>query len=129
MLDSNIVGPLLNSDARVRARFHAVLGSASISVIVLSELRYGIAKSKSRRANSLGLDRLLQNELPVVPFTEEDAVTAGTLRATMEAIGQRMAPNDLLIGAQALRIGSTLVTTDSDFSRIQGLLIDDWSRP
>lgn len=129
MLDTNIVGHLLNSHAPVRARFSLLAHSATISAIVLPEFRYGIAKSKSRHANTLGLDQLLLNKLAVIAFTEDDAVTAGTLRATMEAIGQRMAPNDLLIGAQALRIGATLVTTDSDFDRIQGLLIEDWTKP
>ena len=129
MLDSNIVGPLMNSNTRVRKRYNAILGSAAISVIVLSELLYGIAKSKNRKANTLGLDRLLQSGLLVAAFTEDDAATAGTLRATLAAGGDVMAQNDLLIAAQALRVGATLVTAGSDFARVDGLITEDWSKP
>ena len=129
MLDTGIVGALLANNGLVRTRLNAVLGSVGISVIVVSEVRYGIAKSRSGVANGLAFDRLLLSGLSVAPFDADDAATAGTLRATLERAGKTMGLYDILIAAQALRIGATLITKDSDFTRVNGLKLDDWTKP
>jgi tRNA(fMet)-specific endonuclease VapC len=52
---------------------------------------------------------------------------AGDLRATLEAAGTPIGPYDLLIAAQALRAGATLVTAKvSEFARVPGLQWQDW---
>jgi tRNA(fMet)-specific endonuclease VapC len=43
---------------------------------------------------------------------EEDARTAGELRATLEGAGTPIGPYDLLVATQALRTGATLVTAN-----------------
>ncbi len=40
-----------------------------------------------------------------------------------------MDENDLWIAATALSLGATLVTRDSDYEGIEGLQIEDWSKP
>ncbi len=53
---------------------------------------------------------------------------AGDLRAALEAAGTPIGPYDLLIAAQALRIGATLVTANvSEFARVSGLVWQDWA--
>jgi tRNA(fMet)-specific endonuclease VapC len=53
---------------------------------------------------------------------------AGDLRARLEASGTMIGPYDLLIAAQALRTGTTLVTANtSEFARVPGLVWEDWS--
>ena len=62
------------------------------------------------------------------PFTEEDAVVAGDLRATLEAAGTPIGPYDLLIAAQALRNDATLVTAKAaEFARVPDLRWQDWA--
>ena len=66
--------------------------------------------------------------IDVAPFAQEDAAIAGDLRATLEAAGTPIGPYDLLIAAQALRTGTTLVTANvSEFARVPGLVWQDWT--
>ncbi len=63
----------------------------------------------------------------VVEFDAEDAMAAGKLRAELERGGVGIGPFDTLIAGQALRRGYTLVTANTrEFSRVPGLLIEDW---
>jgi tRNA(fMet)-specific endonuclease VapC len=55
-------------------------------------------------------------------------VIAGDLRAELERAGTPIGPYDLLIAAQALRSGSTLVTANvREFRRVPGLAVEDWT--
>jgi tRNA(fMet)-specific endonuclease VapC len=70
----------------------------------------------------------LSGRIDVARFEEEDAAAAGDLRATLEAAGTPIGPYDLLIAAQALRTGATLVTANvSEFARVVGLAWQDWT--
>ena len=61
-------------------------------------------------------------------LTEEDAVVAGDLRATLEAAGTPIGPYDLLIAAQALRNDATLVTANAaEFARVPSVRWQDWA--
>jgi tRNA(fMet)-specific endonuclease VapC len=94
----------------------------------LYELWYGVARSERRRENAERLRVFLSGNITVVPFEEEDAATAGELRATLEGAGTPIGPYDLLIAAQALRSGATLITANvSEFARVHGLDWQDWT--
>lgn len=102
--------------------------SIAVSSIVLYELWYGVARSARRRENAERLRAFLSGNINIVPFDEADAASAGELRATLEAAGTPIGPYDLLIAAQALRLGATLVTANvSEFARVRGLPRQDWS--
>ncbi|MDX2257997.1 MAG: type II toxin-antitoxin system VapC family toxin, partial [Hyphomicrobiaceae bacterium] len=59
---------------------------------------------------------------------ENDAKHAGELRAQLAAAGTPIGPYDILIAGQALRHGATLVTaTTTEFARVDGLKLEDWS--
>jgi tRNA(fMet)-specific endonuclease VapC len=131
LLDTNAVIAILKSQpAGVRGRLRrAVSRRASIGVssVVLYELWYGVARSERRRDNAERLRVFLSGNIDVVPFDEQDAVTAGDLRARENA-GTPIGPYDLLIAAQALRSGATLVTANiSEFARVRGLAWQDWT--
>ena len=67
-------------------------------------------------------------DVEVNPFDEEDAKTAGELRATLEAAGTPIGPCDLMIATQALCVGATSVTTNvGESARISGLQRQDWT--
>jgi tRNA(fMet)-specific endonuclease VapC len=132
LLDTNVVIALMkNQPPVVRTRLRRVVtrGSAvAVSSIVLYELWYGVARSERRRENTERLRVFLAGNVNVVPFDEEDAAVAGELRATLERAGTPIGPYDLLIAAQALRGGSTLVTANvAEFARVRGLAWQDWS--
>ena len=62
-------------------------------------------------------------------FEEEDAKTAGAVRASLEAAGRPIGAYDLLMAGQALRNRVTLVTANArEFSRVKGLDWEDWGK-
>lgn len=114
----------------VRDRLRAVLdeggNDVAIFSVVLYELKYGAAGSGAPDKNMERLRRFLAGPMP---FGYEDAVVAGELRAALEAKGTPIGPYDLLIAAQSLRSGATLVTANtSEFTRVKGLALENWTR-
>ncbi len=65
--------------------------------------------------------------IPVLPLDVPADAGYGRIRATLEAAGQTIGLNDLLIGAHAQALGLTLVTDNvREFSRIPGLSVENW---
>jgi tRNA(fMet)-specific endonuclease VapC len=133
LLDTNVVIALVNDRPRaVRERLRRVPSEGfpvSVSAIVIFELWYGVARSKRPSQNAERLRGFLSGNVSIVPFAEEDAIVAGELRAEMAGIGAPIGPYDLLIAAQALRAGITLVTANvAEFRRVRGLVWEDWTR-
>jgi tRNA(fMet)-specific endonuclease VapC len=128
-LDINAVIAVLKNQPAVRTRLRRVAArgaAVAISSIVLYELWYGVARSERRRENAERLRVFLSGTINVVPFDEEDAEAAGDLRSALETAGTPIGPYDLLIAAQALRSGATLVTANaSEFARVRGLVWQD----
>lgn len=134
LLDTNaVVAVLKNRPAEVRERLrHAKADGADlvVSSIVLFELWYGVARSRHRSENAKRLRLFLAGDIGVIRFEDEDAPIAGDLRRTLEAAGTPIGAYDLLIAAQALRTGATLVTANvAEFARVQGLTWQDWTVP
>jgi len=130
-LDTNTVIALLKNQPPVRTRLRRVASRGAVvavSSIVLYELWYGVARSERRRENAERLRVFLSGNIDVRPFDEEDAAIAGDLRSALATAGTPIGPHDLLIAAQALRSGATLVTANvSEFARVRGLVWQDWS--
>ena len=129
LLDTNIVSDLVrNPRGRVTECIRAV-GEArvSTSIIVAAELRYGAAKRASPRL-SAQLEAVLC-ALEVLPFEAPADAAYGRLRADLEAAGRPIGGNDLLIAAQALALGHTIVTdNEREFARIAELPRENWLR-
>ena len=101
-----------------------------VSSIAVFELWYGVGKSTRQDFNRKRLEVFLSGPIVVLPFEDADARTAGALRASLETSGRPIGAYDLLIAAQALRHGLTLVTANvSEFSRVTGLAWQDWANP
>ncbi len=78
------------------------MGDVGISTVTLAELRYGADKSRKLWEGSR---RFEKRGIPIGPL-------------------------DTLIAAHALRLGVALVTNNTaEFSRVNGLTIEDWSVP
>jgi tRNA(fMet)-specific endonuclease VapC len=132
LLDTNAVIALLNDrPALVRKRLRRAVtrgSTVSVSAIALCELWYGVARSGRRRENAERVRVFLSGGIAIHDFAKDDAVTAGDLRATLEAAGTPIGPYDLLIAAQALRCDATLVTSNAaEFARVPNLRWQDWA--
>jgi len=132
LLDTNTAIAIIdNRPQPVRHRYRDAVAageSIGLSSVALFELRYGIARSSRVQGNTERLRVFLSGNIAVVGFEEADAEIAGTLRAALEAKGRPIGSYDLLIAAQALRLGATVVTANvSEFARVPGLLWEDWT--
>jgi len=130
LLDTNIVSDVVR-DPRGRVAEHiARVGEAQVctSIIVAAELRCGATKRGSPRL-ARQLEAVL-GALNVLPFAAPADAVYGEIRTRLEQIGKPIGGNDLLIAAQALALGYTVVTdNEAEFARIDALLRENWSRP
>ncbi|MGS1108745.1 PIN domain-containing protein [Achromobacter anxifer] len=127
LLDTNIISALLRDPDGLAARHVARVGHRKIctSIIVSAELRYGCVKKGS--AKLLAKVESLLAVIPVLPFDVAADAEYGRIRADLEAAGQTIGANDLLIGAHAHALGLTLVTGNTrEFERIGGLAMENW---
>jgi tRNA(fMet)-specific endonuclease VapC len=129
LLDTNIVSDLVrNPQGRITQRVREV-GEARVctSIIVAAELRYGAVKKGSSRL-AAQLERVL-GALDVLPLETPADAAYGQLRVHLEQAGKPIDGNDLLIAAQAIAHGHTLVTdNDRGFARISELQRENWLR-
>jgi tRNA(fMet)-specific endonuclease VapC len=127
MLDTNIISDLIRNPRGRAAKRIARVGEDNIctSIIVAAELRYGCAKSGSKRLLK-AVDDLL-GEIHVLPFEIPADAEYGGIRSELETAGKPIGGNDLLIAAHAHAIGATIVTANTDeFKRIRGLNVENW---
>jgi tRNA(fMet)-specific endonuclease VapC len=129
LLDTNIVSDLVrNPQGKVAQRIRKVgEGRVCTSIIGAAELRYGAAKKASRRL-SAQLKAVL-GALEVLPFGAPADGVYGLLRTRLEQAGTPIGANDLLIAAQALALGYTIVTdNEKEFARVEDLPHENWLR-
>lgn len=104
-------------------------GDLGISTISLAELRFGADKSLNPAKNHAALNSFLV-PLEIADFDASAADQYGTIRANLEQRGLPIGGMDTLIAAHAKSLGIPLVTNNiSEFSRVQGLVLEDWSVP
>ena len=105
--------------------------SIALCSIVLGELNYGAERSDpSKRAFNYRLIAQLRAQFISLPFDDLAAEQYGKERARLAALGTPIGPNDLMIASIALAHRLTLVTHNtSEFSRVVGLVLEDWQTP
>lgn len=128
-LDTNIIIYALNGKyPAIIPHFEQVPSMAIvIPTVVLAEIEYGARKSFDY-AKTIQLYREFMHPFDVAPFTRLAAECYGLIRAELEAKGQVIGANDLLISATAMAENGTLVTHNTrEFSRIARLAVEDWT--
>jgi tRNA(fMet)-specific endonuclease VapC len=129
LLDTNIVSDLVrNPQGRIANKIRSE-GEATVatSIIVAAELRFGAAKSGSLKL-ARQIDSILA-VLPVLPFKAPAEHHYGDIRARLEAVGQPIGANDLLIAAHARALDLVIVTDNiREFKRVPGLKHANWLR-
>jgi len=99
-----------------------------ISSLTIAELEFGIENSKHKETNRIALLKFL-SLFNILYFDDNDAIYYGRLKAQLKKEGKIIGPIDMLLAAQALGNDLIFVTNNVDeFSRIEGLRIEDWSR-
>lgn len=95
---------------------------------MLSELHYGVRKSRWRKTNQSLLDEFLL-DFDTSDYGARAASIHGELRVALEKRGQPIGPMDMMIAAHALSLDATLVTHNTrEFARVKGLRLEDWAQ-
>lgn len=128
LLDTNACINLLNGTSR---RLVERMGKHhpdefGISSMVRAELCYG-----ARRSHHVGrnLDAIAKFTDPFrgVPFDDVCAEEYGVVRAELEALGQPIGPNDLMIAATGRAHSLTVITANTrEFQRVVALRVENW---
>lgn len=130
LLDTDIVSDIVRHPAGRAVQRLAKAGEARVctSIVVACELRFGAAKRGSARL-ARQLDRVL-GLLEALPLEAPAEHRYAEIRRHLERAGTPIGPNDLLIAAQALALGLTLVTGNArEFLRVPGLAVENWLEP
>ena len=129
LLDTNVLSDLVRNPQGRVAQHIREIGEAQVctSIIVAAELRYGAPKKQSPRLTAQ-LEAVL-GALEVLPLEAPVDTTYGAARAGLERAGTPIGANDLLIAAQALALGYTLVTdNEREFAQVKDLPRENWLR-
>ena len=133
LLDTHACIAVINGrPPSVRVRLQKALDAGArvlVPTVAAFELWYGVDKSDRAEANARRVETFFAGPVKLLPFEEEDARSAGRVRATLEVAGKPIGAYDVLIAGQALRQNLTLVTANAkEFGRVKGLLWEDWAR-
>lgn len=127
LLDTDIVSHIVRDPQGKAAQRLLERGAeeAVVSVIVASEIRFGLARGVSRRL----ADRMTQflDRIPILPLEPPVDEHYAQIRHALERSGTPIGPNDLLIAAHARALGLVMVTGNlREFSRVPELEVESW---
>ena len=133
LLDTDTVVELVRANKRtITDRYiEAITAGADlfISIVTVFEFRYGMERSPRQALQKPALERLL-TQITVTPFDEGDAEHTARVKAALAQSGRMIGAYDLLIAGQAMARGWTVVTGNTrEFSRVEGLQVEDWNTP
>ena len=123
-LDTSVAVRFLNGDPEVVSRVLA-LPEIFLSAIVAGELLFGAENSTRSLKN---LPRYLEfiEACVVVPIERKTSVIYAQTRLALKRKGRPIPMNDVWISAHCLEREWVLVTDDSDFDYVDGLVIEHW---
>jgi tRNA(fMet)-specific endonuclease VapC len=130
LLDTNIASYIIKGNfPPVREHLLKVpMSDLAISVITEAELRFGVARLPQAAKLEIAVQEFLLR-VGVLSWGSKAAQQYAQIRTILEHAGEPMGNLDLMIAAQALAVGATLVTNDRVFRRLKGLKIEDWTKP
>ncbi|MCP3892197.1 MAG: type II toxin-antitoxin system VapC family toxin [Desulfobulbaceae bacterium] len=128
LIDTNICIYIMNNHPAevIQAFRNAGVGNIGISSITVSELQYGVFKSKHIKKNTRRLVEFL-SPFEILYYGENESRCYGKIRNQIEKQGNVIGPLDLLIAAHALSNNLILVTNnEKEFNRINSLKVENW---
>ena len=123
-LDTSVAIRFLNGDTAITTRVFAI-PEIILPMVVVGELLFGAENSARPLQN---LPRYLEfiSACIVMPLGRETAATYARTRLALKRQGRPIPMNDVWIAAQCLEHGWVLVTDDTDFDYVDGLMLEHW---
>ena len=128
--DANIcIAYMRGKNEELRDKFDAIPPECiKIPAIVKGELLTGAEKSK-RQYETFAETFAFCEPYEIVPFEDSILLTYAKIRAALELKGQKIGANDTIIAATVLAKNGILVTNNTkEFSRVDGLQLEDWTQ-
>lgn len=124
-LDTSVAIRFLNGDAAITKRLLA-LPEIVLPTVVVGELLFG-AENSTRPLQNLPWYMEFISACTVVALGRETATIYAKTRLALKRKGRPIPMNDVWIAAQCLEHGLVLVTNDTDFDYVDGLILERWS--
>jgi tRNA(fMet)-specific endonuclease VapC len=130
LLDTNTASYVIKGNVpHVRNNLRRIpMAEVGISTITEAELRFGVVRKAGATRLQIAVEEFLVR-VEIVPWDSSAAQQYAIMRSLLEDSGTPMGALDMLIAAQALAIGATLVTHDRVFQRVKHLNLQDWTKP
>lgn len=123
-LDTSVAIRFLNGDTVITERVLA-LPEIVLPVVVVGELLFG-AENSTRPLQNLPRYLEFVSACVVMPLGRETATTYAQTRLALKHKGRPIPMNDVWIAAQCLEHAWVLVTDDTDFDYVDGLMLEHW---
>jgi tRNA(fMet)-specific endonuclease VapC len=123
-LDTSAAVRFLNGDVKMTERV-LLLPEVILPMIVVGELLFGAENSTRPLKN---LPRYLEfiSACTVESLGKDAAILYAQTRLQLKRKGRPIPMNDIWIVAQCLERGWILVTDDTDFNYVDGLILEHW---
>ena len=132
LLDTTAFSDLMREQPQTQTRLAALAPDETLSIctVVRGEILHGLGRlpEGQRRDDLAAKASRLFAAIPCLPVAESVADHYAEIKLARQRKGLALDENDLWIAATARQAGATLVSRDSDFQRIDGLKIEDWTK-
>lgn len=95
-----------------------------MSIVTLAELELGFSylpTDGNQKQKKIFLSLIKDQEIRIIPFEEKIAYEYASVQAKLLKKGIPLSRFDAVVAATSLITGSTLITSDEDFKRVEGL--------
>jgi tRNA(fMet)-specific endonuclease VapC len=128
LLDADTVSFFVRRESKVLERLQATSPDLlALSTVTLMEIEYGLNRKPERRTALEALLLPFFDDIHILSYSPEDARATAAIRASLSHSGQPIDPYDVMLAGIALARGLILVSSNTrEFSRISGLILEDW---
>lgn len=132
LLDTTAFSDLMREHPQMQIRLAALSPDETLSIctVVRGEILHGLGRlPESQRRDDLTVKAArLFDTIPCLSIAESVADHYAEIKLARQRKGLALDENDLWIAATARQSSATLVSRDSDFQRIDGLKVEDWTK-
>lgn len=123
-LDTNAVSGLLAGDEALGALL-AQDDRHALPIIVVGEYRFGLLRSKERQWLEPIFEQLIQ-ESELLEIDNQTTEVYASIRERLRGNGRPLPENDVWIASLAVQYKLAIVTRDSHFDAVEGLVRFSW---
>jgi tRNA(fMet)-specific endonuclease VapC len=128
LLDTCVLSDFARGQVAVAVRIKGTPSEAlAITIVTVMEVEYGLCLNATLARKLRPVMEAFIRSVHALAYSEDDARSTATVRATLKVQGRPIGAYDALIAGCALARGLTLVTSNTgEFTRVAGLLVEDW---